>query len=198
MGIAKRVRYNSRMQNEEPSSESPVDVTIPLEDNFQEGDVPAETVFEDGSVEWTASEFIAHTKSIIWYLALAGITLVLAALIFLITKDKISTAVVVVAGVLLGVYGARKPKEVNYKLSGDGLVMADKNYPLSNYRSFSVIEEGAFRTLVFLPVKRFGLLLSIHYDPVDEDKIMNILGQYLPMEERKKDLLDDLLWKIRF
>ncbi len=186
------------MQNDEPTNDSSVDPINTYVVSGPDASVSNDVSDQSETIEWTASEFIDHSKSFRWYLALAGITIALAALIFLITKDKISTIVVLVVGILLGIYGARKPKEINYKLNGDGLMVSDKTYPLANYSSFSVIEEGAFRTLAFMPVRRFGLMITVHYDPSDEDKIMNLLGKYLPMDERKKDLLDNLLWKIRF
>ncbi len=183
------------MQNEEPVSDNQDSPVIVVGDAAAPA---ARAVDGDGSVDWTASEFVAHSKTVVWYLSLAAITVVVALLAFLITKDKITTSVILVVGLVLGIYGARKPKIQSYRLSEDGLSIANKTYNFSDYRSFAVLEEGAFRTLTLMPVKRFGFMVTAHYDPADEDKIINFLGGYLPMEERKKDLLDQFLWKIRF
>src|SRR5437870_2945293 len=44
---------------------------------------------KDG-ITWTASEFVAHEKSAGWYLALTVVALVIAGVIYLLTRDIIS------------------------------------------------------------------------------------------------------------
>jgi hypothetical protein len=39
-----------------------------------------------------------------------------------------------------------------------------------------VVPEGAFNSIVFMPLKRFAVPLSIYYDPKDEDKIIAVLS----------------------
>jgi len=160
---------------------------------------PLQPSTDSDSIEWTASEFIAHDKSAGWYGLLVLGTLVLAAIIFLLTRDKISTGVVVVAGLALGFYGHRKPRQLRYALNGSGLTIGDKHYPLEQFRSFAVMDEGgAFSSIAFLPLKRFGQLVTIYYDPNDEDAIVDLLGDRLPMEPRQHDAVDRLMKKIRF
>ena len=60
-------------------------------------------------VTWTASEFIEHEKSFNWYVGLAIVAGLLTGTIFLVTKDKISSATILIAAIVFGVYAARKP-----------------------------------------------------------------------------------------
>ena len=72
-------------------------------------------------VAWTASEFIAHQKDSRWYMAVIGITIVLAAAVRLLTHDNISTVMVVILGIVFCVAGARKPRMLSYAISEDGI-----------------------------------------------------------------------------
>ena len=152
----------------------------------------------DGSISWTASEFIAHQKSSGWYLVLMGSALVIAALVWLLTKDKVSAAVVIVGALLLAVYGARQPRQLDYRLDQQGLTVGARHYTYHLFRSFSIMPEGAFNSIVFMPLKRFSPLTTIYYSPEDEEKIVSMLAERLPMEPRKKDMVDRLMWRIRF
>lgn len=153
---------------------------------------------EVADVSWTASEFIAHHKDFGWYLGLAVSAVGLSALVYLLTRDVISVGVVILAAGLFGGYGARQPRQLQYKIDGQGIGIGAKYYRFDNFRSFSLIPEGAFNSIMFMPLKRFAPPLSIYYDPADEEKIMNVLVARLPFEQRRRDAVDALMHKIRF
>lgn len=152
----------------------------------------------DGAITWTASEFVAHEKSAGWYAALAGGTVVVAGLIYLLTKDIISTAVVVIGAVFLGIYAKRKPRQLQYRLDDSGISVGDKQYQYEEFRSFGVVPEGAFSSIVFLPLKRFAPTTSIYYAPEDEDDIVEVLSDRLPFQEYGHDVVDQFMRRIRF
>jgi hypothetical protein len=153
---------------------------------------------EVGNVTWTAPEFLAHDKDIYWYLTLTGIAAVLATIVMLLTKDKISTIVVIVAAIMFGVYAARKPRILPYELDQAGLHVAEKFYDYGQFRSFFVLDEGNIRSITFIPLRRLMPGLTIYFQPEDEPGIVRILSDRMPMENREHDLLDDILHKIRF
>ncbi len=152
----------------------------------------------DGSITWTASEFIQHQKGPIWYVVLFVVTFIIAFLFWLLTKDLMTAAVIVLAMVILAIWAAKKPREIEYRIDKDGLHIADKTYPFVEFKSFAIDRHGAFSSLVFLPLKRFSLLTTVYYDPADESKITDIVSQYLPIQEKSRDIIDELMWKIRF
>ncbi len=151
-----------------------------------------------GAISWTASEFIAHEKSSSWYLGLAAIAIVIAGFVFLITRDIISTIVVLIGATAFGVLGGRKPRQQQYNLDVSGLTIGQKHYDFGQFRSFSVVPEGAFSSIVLTPMKRFAQLTTIYYAPEDEDKIVNLISQSLPFEERRVDAVDNLMKRVRF
>ncbi len=151
-----------------------------------------------GSVAWTASEFIAHQKSSGWYLRLFGSAAVIASLVWLFTKDIFSSFVILIALGVLAMYASRPPRELQYVADEHGLIIGDKQYAYSAFRSFAIIPEGAFSSIELIPHKRFSPAITIYYDPADEVAIAETLSRHLPLEPRKRDAIDQLMHHIRF
>lgn len=151
------------------------------------------------TISWTASEYIAHQKESGWYLALAGATVLLAAFVYFITHgDIISVGVIVFAGIVFGVYAAKTPKEQHYAIAPTGITVGSKTYGFDQLKTFSITDEGAFSSITFWPLKRFMPAISIYYAPDDEDKIVQVLSNYLPFDSEKRDAVDSFMRKIRF
>ena len=147
---------------------------------------------------WTASEYVSSPKSLQWYMALATGTLLLTVGIYIWTKDVFSVVAIIIMVTLLGIFGARKPKIIEYKLTSAGIGVATKVYLYKDFRSFSIIDEDAFSSVQFLPLKRFMPLVSIYYDPADEERILDILMAHLPMDERPNGSVEHLARRIRY
>lgn len=149
-------------------------------------------------IAWTASEFIAHTKNPSWYLILAIATLILTAIIYLLTKDKVTAVAIVIASLLFGIMASRKPRELEYSVGTDGMHIGPKFYPYSVFKSFSVMQEEGIESIWFMPLKRFMPGLSIYFAPDQGQKIIDVLSEYLPFENRKLDMIDGLMHRLRF
>ena len=149
------------------------------------------------SVSWQAAEFIEHQHGSGWYAALVLATAVLAALVYLTTKDYFATGTTVVVGIIVGVFAGHKPAQVEYEISDYGLSVNGKNYPYSSFKSFSVLREGPLSSVNLFPLKRFMPPVSAYFDPKDEPKITDGLDSYLPYEERKMDTIDRLSRRLR-
>lgn len=168
----------------EQSSEVQPDVSRPSQDNDE--------------IAWTASEFIARHKGVGWYLLLIGGTIIIALLLYWYTKDLVTVGAIVAAVTLFGVAAGREPRVLTYQMNKSGLTVGPKFYSYGMFKSFSVIDEGAFSSITLLPLKRFMPPLSVYYDPKDEDAIVRIIARHLPMENRPADAVDRLMKHIRF
>jgi hypothetical protein len=178
----------------EPAPE-PAQVETPVEAN----QLPIQPLTEDpNGISWTASEYVEHAKSPDWYLALAVVAILSAALLYFLFRDIITAATPLVAGLALGFYGRRPPRQRQYQLNDQGLSIDQKYYPYDMFRSFAIMDEGPFVSLVFLPLKRFGFLTTIYLDPQDEERIINIVSQHLPLEPREHDPIDRFMKRIRY
>jgi len=150
------------------------------------------------AIAWTASEYITHSKSVSWYVALGAAMVVIAAITWLITRDSFSTITVAIALSLLGIYAGRKPREQSYILDSHGLTIGSRHYAFGDFRSFSVIPEGVFASIQLTPLKRFAMYVTVYFDPKDQSKIINLLNGHLPVEEPRVSLVDNLMRQIRF
>lgn len=159
-----------------------------------------ERVYSDGpELSWTASEFIAHEKSITWYLLLMLVAAVLITLSFLLTKgDKIVTVVTAFSVLSFGVFASRKPRTLEYLLDHSGLTIGGKHYTYAMFKSFSVQKEDAIDSIFLMPMKRYLPGLTLYYPQEQEDKVIDTLSSYLPHELREPDMVDRLMRKVRF
>lgn len=171
---------------------------MPPEEPKESEETAEETAIGQPEVSWTASEFVHHEKSLGWYFGLAIGAAILAFFIYLLTEDVISVVVVIMAAVVLGIYGSHHPRQLHYKLNGHSLTIGGKQYDYGGFKSFSVVPEGAFSGIVFMPLKRFAPPLTIYYAPEDQDKIMAVLSTALPYEEPRRDVVDNFMRRIRF
>jgi len=150
------------------------------------------------NIDWTASEFLAHEKNAGWYMLVAVVGLLAAVADYVLTHDKFSTAVILFAVVAFGVISARKPHTQQYSLTHNGLQIGFKTYYFQDFKNFSITEEGAIVSIVFMPLKRFMPPLTIYVVPDMEDQVISFLSELLPFEQHRSDAVDSLLRRIRF
>lgn len=159
---------------------------------------PAPVMYVPQEVEWTASEFVAHNKNAGWFAAIGGAGALLAAAVYFITHDIVSAVIIIVVAILFAVSGSRKPRVLHFRVNDSGLAIGDKFYSYSEFKSFSIMDEGAFSSIMFMPMKRFMPQISIYYEPKDEERIVQVISHFLPMENRDHDMIDNLVKRIRF
>lgn len=149
-------------------------------------------------VSWSASEFIEHEKSPTWFIGLAGLTVLAVAVIYLATRDWVTSVVIIIAAALFGVTAKRKPRTLQYQVDNVGVVIDGKPFPYDVFKSFSVLAEGAFNSIQLMPLKRFMPPISLYFPPENEEQIVTTLGSYLPHEDRTHDPIDRLMRRVRF
>lgn len=149
-------------------------------------------------VSWSASEFVSHEKNAVWYLGLFAGTLVLVALIYLITSDAVASVVVFLACIIVSTFAGRKPAVKNYKVGESGIVIGERSYRYGEFRSFSIVEEGAIDSIWLKPLKRLSPVVVMYFAPEDEQKIVDVLSNFLPHEDRELDVIDRMSRRMRF
>ncbi len=167
-----------------------------------ESAAPAQNIPVDGSdyphIEWTASEYVANPKTAGWYGLLAVGSIILAIVVYFLSRDVIPTVVIAVLGIIVGIFAARQPHTLTYRIDHQGLHIGTKFYPYSSFKAFSVAHEHAMGFISLLPLRRFMPPLVVHYAPEDESHIAEVISNYLPYEEHKPDLVDSITRSIRF
>lgn len=149
-------------------------------------------------IEWTASEYIANPKSSGWFGLLMLGSVVLAAVVYVITRDFVSTGVIIFLAIIVGVFAARQPKTLTYKIDNTGVHIGERHFPYDTFKFFSIGYEHAIGFISLMPLRRFMPPLTIHYSPQDEERIAETLANYLPYEEHKLDAVDAITRRLRF
>lgn len=156
-------------------------------------------------IHWTASESIDHARSKKWY---AGAAIIAAIIIVgLVVLDifriidlmtMITTGVLVIMMLIAVFMVTKKPvREIDYILTESGLTIAGQLHPFNEFRGFGVRHQGALWQLVLLPVKRFGLSVTMFIHEDQGEEIVDTLGMILPMEDVKTDLIDNITRRLK-
>jgi len=149
-------------------------------------------------VSWTASEYVAHEKASSWYFILYAFGLAVTALVYVLTKDIIATVAILAGCISMSVYAARKPSTKKFTVDETGISVDDLHHPYSKFRSFSVVEEGAIDSIWLKPFKRTSPIVVMYFSPEEEKKIIDVVANFLPHEQRELDAVDRFSKKIRF
>lgn len=160
------------------------------------GDTEQEFDFEP--VHWTASEYIHSERNGLWFVVFAVVVIGLIAFDLLILKSYTFSVLIVVMTAALTIYSRRPPRNVDYTLSIDqGLYIGDRLYHFSDFKAFGLIRDGDHHSIILVPTKRFDPGISVYFPEEAGEKIVDILGARLPMENLKLDMIDIIVRKLR-
>lgn len=148
------------------------------------------------TVSWEASESIHHERDGMWFVGFIVIFLSLIG-VSIWLQQWTFTVLLAVMAVALVVYIKRPPRVLRYNLTDTGLQVGEQFYNFSNFRSFGVLQEGNIFSVMLVPTKRFGQGLTVYFAENDGEKIVDILGTHLPMEDLHIDILDTILRRLR-
>ncbi len=150
-----------------------------------------------GEFSWQASEFSDHHRPVTWYLGLLGATAAIAGGVYFVTKDKFSTGVAIVLGIVVLLSAARKPRTLDCAVSSGGIRVGAKNYPFGQFKAFGILRETDLPSLELFSTKKLLPPVTVHFDPKDEKQITDIIGNHLPYEERAMAGIDKLAHRLR-
>lgn len=147
---------------------------------------------------WSASEYVAHQKSASWFAILGVASAILGLIVYLATGSPLSTFVVVLVCLSIAVFAARKPQVIPYELGDHGVKVGPRFYPYAQFKSFSVVDEGAISCIWLRSLKKYQPTVAMYFAPEDENTIVDRLSFFLPHEERAPDAFDRVSQRFRF
>lgn len=160
--------------------------------------VSPEQLAPDVPVTWTAQEYVHLDKNPMWYILFVLIALALIAADIFFLKSYTFSALVIVMAIALVVYIRRPPRAITYALSAQqGLYVGERLYRFEEFKSFGLIQDGEHNSIMLIPTKRFSPGVSVYFPESAGEQIVDILGQRLPMEELKLDVIDLVVRKLR-
>ena len=135
-------------------------------------------------ITWSAEEYVHPDKGPWWYVIFTLIALALIAVDIFFLKSWTFSALVVVMFIALIVYIRRPARTLTYSLSpAQGLYVCVTLYNFDNFMS--------------IPRKRFAMGVSVFFPDEVGEAVVDILGQRLPMENLKLDVVDTIVRKLR-
>ncbi|HWT40033.1 MAG TPA: hypothetical protein VN081_02050 [Dongiaceae bacterium] len=185
----------SQLPMAEPSA-SPDETNTP--DQTPEGlPQPVESP-DNPPITWTAQEYVHLDKSPVWFILFAIIVLGLVAVDVFFLKSWTFSALVIVMAIAVIIYIRRPPRMLTYALSPlQGLYVGEKLYTFDEFKAFGLIQDGDHYSIMLIPRKRFAAGVSVYFPEDAGERIVDILGQQLPMENLKLDVVDIIVRKLR-
>ncbi len=148
-------------------------------------------------ISWEASEYIDHHRDFNWYLGFGAITTILVLVSVFLFQNYIFTALIIIMAVALVIYIKRPPQVMRYTLTESGLQIGEQYYSFNTFRAFGIIQDGAFFAVKLLPTGRFSQELTVYFSEESGEEIVDLLGEFLPMEQLKLDMVDRFLRRLR-
>lgn len=189
------------------ANNDPVDVSdqsdiqpVPDDELIDDSDQLIQSVAEDEPVYWSAKEYIHQEKNGFWFVIFGLVIVAFIALdIFVIQSFFYSFSIlIVVMAIAVIVYSRRPPRTIDYTLSGDqGLYVGDRLYHFSEFKAFGLIRDQGEHSIMMIPVKRFSPGLTVYFPEEAGEKIVDIFGARLPMQDLKLDAIDVIVRKLR-
>lgn len=153
----------------------------------------------NAGLDWTAAEFADHDKGMGWYWALGLVTAILAAVSYFATsRDWFAPVSITLVLLAFGAFATKKPKEENYRVDASGLQVGPRLYPYSDFKGFSVVNDGDRDSLFLVQNKRVAAPLSIHFPHEMGQQIIDTVGQYLPYSDADLSTVDKMMHRFRF
>lgn len=149
-------------------------------------------------ITWTAEEYVHLDKGPWWFIIFSVVVLGLIALDVLVLHAWTLSALVVVMAVALIIYIRRPPRSLTYALSPkQGLYIGQQLRTFDEFKAFGLIQDGEHHSIMLIPRKRFSPGVSVFFPEEAGERIVDILGQRLPMETLKLDVVDSIVRMLR-
>ncbi len=188
----------SQISNNQPA---PVQVDPFVPPEYEQIDQPEEKTYEQFEdreiINWQAQDMIIGEKNKTWYIGLAIVAAVLFAVSYFMESWSFAVLVAVSIAAIIATRQSNQTKTVSYSLSTRGVYVNNSFYPYEDFKYFGILRETGVYSIVLVPKKRFAPSTSIYFSKEYGEKITDIIGQRLPMEEVKHDIIDRIIRKIK-
>src|SRR3989344_1563762 len=145
------------------------------------------------SLEWTAPEFEEFDKSPSWY----WLSLLFAIVIvfFAVWQGNFLFGIfAALAEIMILYWASKKPREIHFRLTDDGLEIDSKFYPLEGFTAFAIWDSE----IIFQRKTKMGTHLKIYSHLKDLERARGFLEQRLSAFDYEPSLMDNIARILRF
>jgi hypothetical protein len=157
-----------------------------------------EEAFDEREIaNWQAQEMVIGEKGKRWYVGFFVTVAILSGLAIWQQAWTFLALILVSAATILLTRNQKQANSIAYSLSTRGVYIGNDFYPYNDFKSFGILEENGFYSIVLKPNKRFSVSTAIYFPREIGEKITDIIGARLPMEQIERDLIDNIIRKIK-
>lgn len=150
-------------------------------------------------LEWRAPEFMYFEKGKMWYFVMA---LAFAGLVAfgIWTKSFITVITFVILFVIIYIYAQRKPEEIYFAVTLDGIIYGNSFFPYESIEGFWLDYDPPHNAALHIHVRRMiAPKLTIQLTDQDPVELRRMLIKEVPENERLADgLTENLSRRIKF
>jgi hypothetical protein len=149
---------------------------------------------EEEKFSWSALEYEEKERSTDWFWAL-GVIVVTGAITAIIYNNYFFSALLILGGILLGVFAKKKPATITYELNDKGFKVGSYFYPYENIKAFFVQEHSDTKnhkpTLFIKSMRVFMPIISIPIENGWVENIQNLMLEKNIKEEEMREHISD-------
>lgn len=150
------------------------------------------------TISWQSAEYFAHDKDSSWYGAMVLGSILISIIVYILNRDIITAVIILFSLVGLTYFSGRKPREQQFLVSVEGVQVGRNYYAFHDFRSFSVTEDPSSVSVILVPLKRFMPAVNIFVPAEYEERVVSFIATILPFEQRKADVVDNFMRRIKF
>lgn len=152
----------------------------------------------DPRISWRVEEYVHREKGPDWYWAL-GVVAIAGAATAIIFHDTLFAIFIIMAGLILGFYAARKPDVIDIAISDDGIQIRSYFYPFEKLKGFAVDENELGNHLIIESDRMVTPIISIPLPlTIDTDALTALLKTRLEEKPLKEQISHRLMEHMGF
>lgn len=149
-------------------------------------------------IEWVAPEFTQYKKGKNWFV-LPGFVAFALVIIAIILKNFLFAIGIVVAAFVVYIYTNKKPREIKFSVSGKGVQVDNKIYPLDTIKSFWIFyNPPEIKEISIRSKKTFVPYIKIPLGDQNPAEVRRFLLRFLPERKHRESVVDEWARRIRF
>ncbi len=138
---------------------------------------------ENAIIHWSALEYDHKEKSVDWFWAI-GLSAIAGAVIAILYKNYFFGVFLILAGVCMGMFGARKPQMVEVGIFEEGVIVGDRKYEWAKLHGWNIVGVGESQQLVLHTERPMAPVMTVPMPFQDAQKVQEILNAHLEQNDQ--------------
>ena len=149
------------------------------------------------AIEWSALEHEHRERSPYWFTG-PGIVALAFVIFGIFAHSYFFIAFIVLAYGVLVAYAHRPPREIAFRIAGGGVTVGAAHHPFSELKSFWIFNAPDHKELSLETTRLLSPYLRLPLGDMDPDRVGHAISRYLPEEEHKEFISDQIARSLGF